>query len=127
MNTKGFLSLWGPVVLWCLLIFTFSSLPTLPKTEIIWWDFILKKTAHMVEFGILYFLVFRAFSGGVRNQKLSLKYFLIPFIFVFLYAASDEYHQSFVPGRTSKIRDVGFDLAGIIIAYGLISKKLKFK
>jgi len=101
---------WGPVIAWALVIFTFSSIPTLPTAEIYWWDFIIKKSAHMIEFGILYFLLVRAF--GSHSKK-----YLLSFIISLLYALSDEYHQSFVPGRTPHIRDVGFDTLGTIITY----------
>ena len=105
------ISKWGPVIIWAGLIFLVSSIPTLPKTEIIWWDFILKKSAHMIEYGIFYFFLIRAL--GKRGT-------LLAFIMAILYACSDEYHQSFVPGRTATLRDVGFDIIGIIISYQVI-------
>jgi VanZ family protein len=38
---------------------------------------------------------------------------------VVLYAASDEFHQSFVPERTASLVDVGIDTLGGIIAQGV--------
>lgn len=45
----------------------------------------------------------------------------------FLYACSDEFHQLFVPGRSGKFSDVGFDsigyMIGIIIIYLFVRHK----
>ena len=41
-------------------------------------------------------------------------------LFCVLVAASDEFHQSFVPGRTPAVRDVGIDLLGALLALGLL-------
>ncbi len=124
-TTRRFLFLWGPVLVWCGVIFGFSSIPTLPRVELIWWDFVMKKTAHIVEYGILYFLIFRAMSRGVKRQASSVKHWLFPFIFAFLYAISDELHQSFVPGRTARMMDVGFDTVGMFLSLWGIKTKLK--
>ena len=146
-NFKKIFLLWGPVVLWCGVIFTLSSIPTLPKVGFIWWDFVMKKSAHIIEYGILYFLLWRAvtranfqfsiFSASWRIQsifnfkisnntkKINKIYWLIPLFLGLLYAISDEYHQSFVIGRTSKVRDVGFDLLGMLIMLYWLKKKVK--
>jgi VanZ family protein len=119
MNFKFFLKLWLPVFLWCGVIFTLSSIPTLPSAKIIWWDFILKKSAHITEYAILYYLVYRAFS-----QKFKIKNFsLFSFLFALCYSLSDEYHQYFVPGRHMKLMDIGFDSLGMLISLHWIKKK----
>jgi VanZ family protein len=102
---------WLPVIVWCLIIYFLSSLSTLPGGKQVWWDFVLKKSAHMFEYFILYILVVRAFD------KKTPKVFLFAFIFCISYALSDEFHQSFTPGRTPKLMDVGFDSIGSTIAY----------
>jgi VanZ family protein len=38
-------------------------------------------------------------------------------LFGLAFALSDEYHQSFVLGRTAKLMDVGFDSIGMFLAY----------
>ncbi len=97
--------------MWFVVIFVFSSFPTGTATEIIWWDFIIKKTAHMVEYAILSLLLYRAFyNSEVEKGKAG----VLAIIISILYGLSDEYHQSFIPGRTSKLRDVGFDTIGAI-------------
>ena len=107
---------WLPPLLWASVIFIFSSIPTFPTDTIIWWDFILKKTAHIVEFGILFILTFRAvnITFGYKTFNKSAAFYVL--LFCIIYGASDEFHQSFTPGRTPHIRDVGFDTVGALLA-----------
>ncbi len=104
-----FLKQYWKLVFWCIVIFTFSSFPTLPQVGFIWWDFILKKSAHILEYAILFFLTYRA-VGQPGNWRTA-------FLFGFAFALSDEYHQSFVFGRTTKLTDVGFDTFGMYLGY----------
>lgn len=107
-----FLYLWLPVGAWCGLIFYLSSIPNL-KTEFGVWDLVLRKCAHMTEYAILYLLVYRALLGSypqVSIRRISVFSLLI----TILYAASDEYHQSFVPTRGPSVIDVGIDSAGAL-------------
>jgi VanZ family protein len=107
---KKFLKYWGIVVLWMGIIFTFSAIPNL-KTELEQ-DFLLRKIAHMVEFGILTFLLYRAIkNNGYKNNK-AIIYSLIIALF---YAFSDELHQLFVRGRHCSLKDVAIDSIGIFI------------
>ncbi len=107
-TARELISLWLPVVLWCILIFYLSSIPSLtgPWED---WDFILRKTAHILEFAVLSYLAARALAGHFSK---SFKLNLLAFIFAACYAASDEFHQAFVPGRTASICDFFIDTAG---------------
>jgi len=105
--------LWLPVFLWAIVIFSFSSIPTAHVSQIHWKDFIVKKTAHMTEYAIFTVLLYRAFLGGGASKK---KAFLYAFLVCVLYAMTDEFHQSFTPGREPTLRDVGFDTIGSSIA-----------
>lgn len=100
-----------PVVIWMVLIFLLSSQSSLPGPQIVYFDFIFKKSAHVFVYAVLYFLFFRAINGESK------KYWFIPFLCALAYAVSDEYHQSFTPFRTARMRDVGFDVLGMFIAY----------
>ena len=121
MQFKRYFNLWFPVILWCGAIFSLSSIPTLPAPEILWWDFILKKSAHVIEYAILYYFVYRAFSNNFHKpKKLLLTTYCL--LFTLIYAISDEYHQSFVPGRHCKAMDVGFDFLGMLISSWRIKK-----
>lgn len=126
MQLKKTLSLWLPVFLWSGVIFLFSSIPTISTSKIIWWDFILKKSAHIIEYGILFLLTFRAVKASNKKLLISNYSLLITFTFCLLYALSDEYHQSFVPGRQSKLMDVGFDFLGMLLSFKFyVNKKNK--
>lgn len=106
------LAAWLAVVAWLGLIFWFSNQPSL-TTNLGAWDIVLRKTAHMVEFGVLTFLLWRA----LRHRWPAGWASLLPAALAALaYAVSDEYHQSFIVGRSATVRDVGFDLAGILVA-----------
>jgi VanZ family protein len=105
------------VIAWAAVIFIFSAQPSL-SSGLGTWDLILRKMAHMFVFGVLTFFIWRAILlHGVRST-LSL---VLASIASLAYAVSDEYHQSFVFGRTASVYDVAFDLAGILVAVAIIS------
>lgn len=102
--------LWVPVVVWAGIIFWFSSIPDL-KTGLEY-DFLLRKIAHITEYFILTFLLYRAFRDSFSMNAFCL--FMYPAIFSFLYAISDEIHQYFVSNRRCSAQDVLIDGIGII-------------
>ena len=113
---------WLPVFVWLVVIFGFSTQPTPEVSKIDWRDFILKKTIHLVEFGILFILFYRAFKN---TSKLSL--FQIAFwalILTILYSTTDEFHQTFIHGRTGTLRDIVIDSSGAGLAWFGIWKYL---
>lgn len=116
---KKTLTAWLIVVAWCSVIFFFSSLPTIKTPFVVWWDVLLKKTAHISEFGILFMLLFRALKLSLKENNYNILAYKAVFISV-VYAFSDEFHQRFTPGRTSTIRDVVIDTIGIILSAVLI-------
>jgi len=113
---------WLPVLLWAGVIFFLSSIPNLESG--LEQDFTLRKVAHILEYAILTFLLFRAFS--FKSNKL----IILSVIIAFLYALSDEYHQSFVFGREGTLRDVAIDSIGILIMTGIWyikNRRIKYK
>ena len=71
------------------------------------WDTVLRKLAHIVEYGLLWFLWWRALGYGSP----------VPAIAIALgYAATDELHQSFVPDRAGSPVDWAIDAAGVGLA-----------
>ena len=81
------------------------------------WDFIVRKIGHMGVFGILAPLVARALTGSTFwSWK---KIFAAALLLTFLYACTDEYHQSFTPGRVASFHDVAIDTVGAWLALGL--------
>ena len=107
------LRFWGPPILWMGLIFYLSSQSQLPTPDKTWLDFLLKKAGHIVVYAVLAWLLVRALvqEGPVQPRHLRLALLL-----TILYALSDEFHQSFVPGRTARLLDVGFDTLGALLA-----------
>jgi VanZ family protein len=108
------LSSWFPVGLWAGVIFYLSSIPHL-QSGLGLWDFVLRKIAHVVEYAVLSLLLSRAFKR--TWPSLDWKKILIwTSVLAVLYAASDEWHQSFVPGRGPSVGDVLIDSCGVLVA-----------
>ena len=107
-----FLGRWLPVFLWAAVIFALSSIRQITVAEFFLWDFAAKKVAHLTEYAVLYALFLRATE---KNWVLS-------FALTMFYAASDEIHQSFVPGRTAAVYDLVFDFSGATISAYIIWK-----
>lgn len=72
---------------------------------------VVRKIAHMAEYAMLAVAVaFPLYVYGVRGFRLT----VISFLICVLYAASDEFHQTFVLGRSGQLRDVVIDSIGIM-------------
>ena len=69
------------------------------------WD----KLLHAIEYAGLGVLLLRAFKGERLPWRTAL---LLALVLTSLYGASDEWHQSFVPGRDSEIADWYADTTG---------------
>jgi VanZ family protein len=70
---------------------------------------------HGIAYAILSVLVARALSGGTL-RPLSATDALWAVLIAALYGVSDEWHQSFTPGRDPSVADVAKDLAGAMVA-----------
>jgi VanZ family protein len=103
MPNSRVVSAWLPVFLWAAVIFAFSAVPHL-GTGLGTWDFVLRKIAHACEYAVLGLLLVRA----TRREHLAV-------LIGVLYAATDELHQHFVPGRHATVRDVAIDAAGVVL------------
>lgn len=75
-------------------------------------EYFVRKAAHMTEFAIMSVLLF--IWVGQWEMTL-LRRGIISFAVTALYAASDEIHQLFVPGRAGRIGDVLIDSAGALL------------
>jgi VanZ family protein len=107
------LSRWLPPIIIMIVIFVVSSFPTLPQIGESQFDVVLKKLAHITEYTLLFCAWLRAINW--EKKKLSVRTILFSAILTLLYSFTDEYHQSFVPGRHSTVLDVGFDSIGIFL------------
>jgi len=84
-------------------IFSFSSIPSL-SSGLGTWDLVLRKLAHLTEYGVLGALLLRALDR--------------PWVAILagaVYATSDEIHQHFVRGRHAAWYDVVIDTIGVSI------------
>lgn len=64
--------------------------------------------------------------GSMYNGDNILKSVFIALLLAFLYACSDEYHQTFVVGRTGQFNDVLIDFSGAFIGVLIVSLIVKF-
>lgn len=85
-------------------------------------SFIVRKGAHMFLFCVLAILFF----GSAYNGDNILKSVFIALLLAFLYACSDEYHQTFVVGRSGQFKDVLIDFSGAFIGILIVSLIAKF-
>lgn len=101
-----------PAIFWACVIFAVSHLPSydIPSMVAAIDDVIL----HFLEYSVFGFLLAHAFVGP--KNKLPWKRIIIAVVAGMIYAATDEFHQSFVPGRTPEISDFLADTIGIISA-----------
>jgi VanZ family protein len=75
----------------------------------------IRKLGHLTEYAILATLLWRALRGGTRWQMKMSILFLVAVLACAIFAASDEFHQSFVPSRTSSPQDVMIDICGALL------------
>ena len=79
---------------------------------------LIRKLGHVTEYAILAVFLWRALRSGKNlGTRLSILFFST-WMGCALFAASDEFHQSFVPARTASARDVMIDICGALV--GLI-------
>ena len=95
-----------PPLLMMGVIYILSDQSTIPGGPTTFLDYLIKKIAHMFEYGLLYWLWFRAIKSN----------WYVPFIICVLYALTDEWHQGFTPNRTPRVTDILFDSLGAWLA-----------
>lgn len=87
---------------------------------------VFRKCGHFSEYTILGLLL-TASVGQYRKcitdsrQAFTKEVILLPALCALLYAASDEFHQKFVPGRSCELRDVCIDFSGAILGILLMN------
>jgi VanZ family protein len=109
---------WLPPIALMGLIFFLSAQPDL-SSGLGALDLIARKIVHAAEFALLAFLLWRAFRTTMsRAAALALS-----FLLTVAYAASDEYHQTFVAGRDGNPVDVLIDAAGAGAALYLCGRR----
>jgi VanZ family protein len=123
---------WGPVILWMILIFTFSTesfssgkstpflaplladlLPHGLARHMETIVYLIRKLSHWSEYFILGILLMRALKAQIPRQP-ALRRMLWSILLATLYAVTDEYHQTLVPGRSANLLDVVIDSFGAL-------------
>lgn len=132
---------WLPVALWMGIIFAMSSnLGSSSNTSrilepLLFWmkphatraqfeaiHFIVRKLAHLSEYAVLSLLILRALN---RSHRLAPGWFSwrtagTAQLISSAYAVTDEWHQSFVPGRTAAFSDVLIDSSGALVGLAFV-------
>lgn len=106
-----------PSLIWILLIWTLSSLPSqnLPSVKILGFD----KLAH---FGI-YFVWGLLVNLWLGSQRYRVERILFIYCLMFLIAAADEAHQRYIPGRTVVVYDLIANSLGLLVALCIALRK----
>ena len=126
-NGIRFIKKWLPVLLWAAVIFFFSTehfsapqssrilgpllqwlFPDIAPEQVSSIQFALRKFGHWLEYFILAALLYRALVDESRGKH-SVRPAARTMAFVLVWAATDEFHQSWVPSRTASIVDVMID------------------
>lgn len=79
-------------------------------------EFVIRKMAHMAEYGLLAGLIFLFFFGIRLSYRVTFS-----LVITLLYSISDEIHQHFIPGRTGVYTDVLIDMTGAICIICILS------
>lgn len=109
----------GLVLAWSALIFVASDQPDLRVSSDDALDLVLRKCAHMLVFGVLLVLIAHLLRGeGIRARSA----IGAAWIATLAYAVSDEWHQTFVPGRAGQPSDVMIDMIGATVAALLLHR-----
>ncbi len=101
---------WGPSLLMMLGIFALSAQPASRLPEFGWIDYLVKKSGHVIGYGMLSLANWHGFRWERRR-------IWVAWLLAVLYAITDEIHQAFVPGRHPSLFDVlVFDGGGAALA-----------
>ena len=92
-----------PLILW--------FFPNISDDRLAAIHFLIRKSAHFTEYGVLALLASRAFSIS-SNAFIRRQWLRLVLLLVVCYSLLDEFHQSFVPSRTASIYDSVIDMAG---------------
>lgn len=123
---RDLLIAWGPAVLWMAVIFYLSAQGSLGGQKWAPIFMALRKSAHIFEYAVLAMLIgfglLRTWgAAGHRLSKVLLsRAWVLGTALSTIYAVSDEFHQSFVPGRGAHVEDVIIDALSSVVGLGLV-------
>ncbi len=108
---------WLLLIGWMAAIFFVSNQPQLPQIPTSWVDLVVKKLAHATAYAILFGLWLNALNTTQIATKNRMP---LALMLTLGYAISDEWHQTFVPGRHGQVWDVLIDSTGALIFLAVI-------
>ncbi len=110
---KPWVRRWAPAVLLMAAIFLFSARPSTQLPDFGVWDSVVKKGGHMLGYGLLALAYWWGLELEPGRRWLA-------WGLAICYAITDEFHQSFVPGRHASAIDVFvFDDLGAVLGLAL--------
>lgn len=118
MPPRTSLSLWLPPLALMAVIFYLSAQPDLSSGLGIF-DLVGRKMVHAAEYALLCALWWRALRPAAPSRVALVAALTVSIV----YAASDELHQSFIPGRTGTPIDVSIDAVGAGVAALIIRRR----
>ena len=104
-----------PALGWMVVIFVLSARSRIPRTPGLSVEFS-AVIGHLIAYGVLAALIYFATPPGLPRHTRA----VVAFGGAVLYGVSDEFHQSFVPGRDASLFDIGVNVAGALAAVALI-------
>ena len=89
-------------------------LPQMAQARVDEIHYLFRKCGHLAEFAVLALLLWRAIRHANPDMARHWRWPQagVALLAVFFYAATDEFHQTFIPGRTGQVSDVFIDLSG---------------
>jgi hypothetical protein len=115
-SIKDWIWRWGPACIMMTLIFTASGTSGQDLPHFGFLDLIVKKGGHAFGYALLGISYLR---GLTKGRNVSPGQLLLAVMLASLYAATDEFHQSFTPGRSPSVEDVIIDTIGATAGVGL--------
>ena len=76
--------------------------------------FLIRKLGHLSEYALFSLLLYHSFELR-HTERWNARSALGALVIAGLFSLTDEYHQSFVPGRTASLGDCGIDTAGALL------------
>lgn len=134
MTFRNFARFWLPLIVWAIFIFSASTdvmssehtsrflvpflrwlMPDLSIATIELIHAAIRKGSHVAEYAIFAALLWRAIHYGRKVRRDFRSEAILIFLIGTLYAAADEFHQSFVMSRGSSVGDVMIDSGGVVL------------
>ena len=114
---------WLPPLVWMGVIFFFSSRTKVEVSDVYAIQLVFFKTLHIIEYGILSILFYRALKNTGRRPKW--QNFYLAWLLAMIYGMTDEIHQLFTPTREGRMRDVVIDGIGAGLTLFLLWKYIR--